>query len=164
METNEIQKALEEFLPLVREANEKAEPKHDVREHMLIFLQKVLGYDFNEDIVFKHLVALPNRPKEANFDQKIKFVMTALPSKTPLDEKQEELAIEYALSVPTNVVMLSNGVQVAFYSVDLWEGNWEIDILAQINLLQDSPEEIAPVLWPLAKKDCGRKIWVNITT
>ncbi len=164
MEVDEIKNALVDFLPLVREANEVAEPNHDVREHMLDFLQKVLGYDLNEDIVFKHLAALPERPKETNFDQKIKFVMTTLPSKTKLDETQGELAIEYALAAPTNVVMLSNGVDVCFYSVDNWEGKWETDILVAVNLLKDPVDEMAQTLWALAKKDCHRKIWVTVPT
>lgn len=162
MEINEIQQALVEFHPLVHEAEETAEPNPEVRKHMLLFLQKVLGYDLEEDIVRKKLTAVPERPKEAKFDPKIKFVMTTLPSHIFLDEKQEELAIEYALSAATNVVMLSNGVQVGFYSIDMWEGNWEVDTLLELDLRENNSEDIAQSLWPLAKKDCHRKIIVAI--
>ncbi len=160
MEVNEIQEALLGFLPLVCRAKDNALTASAVREQMLLFLQRVLGYDFEEDVVLKQLAVLPERPSEVNFNQKIKFVMVALASDKPLDEGQLQLAVDYALAAPTNVVMLTNGVKLCFYAVDLWEGKWEVEPLVEIDLLQDNPEEIAPPLWPLAKKDCGREIWV----
>ncbi len=162
MEVNEIQEALLEFLPLVRKAKENTMPSSAVREQMLVFLQRVLGYDFGEDIVLKKLAVLPVRPIEVNFNQKIKFVMVSLASDKPLDEEQVQQAVDYALAAPTNVVMLTNGVRLCFYAVDLWEGKWEVEPLVEVDLLQDNPEEIAPPLWPLAKKDCGREIWVIV--
>ncbi len=150
------------FLPLARRAKENTLPVSAVREQMLVFLQRVLGYDFEEDIVLKQLAVLPERPSEVNFNQKIKFVMLTLASDRPLDEGQLQLAVDYVLAAPTNVVMLTNGVKLCFYAVDLWEGKWEVEPLVEVDLLQDSPKEIAPPLWPLAKKDCGREIWVIV--
>jgi len=160
MEVNEIQEALLDFLPLVRRAKDNALPASAVQDHMLVFLQRVLGYDFEEDVVLKQLAVLPQRPSEVSFNQKIKFVMVTLASDKPLDEGQVQQALDYALAAPTNVVLLTNGVKLCFYAVDLWEGKWEVELLVEIDLLQDNPEEIAPPLWPLAKKDCGREIWV----
>ena len=162
MEIQEIEEALRDFQALARRAREHPLPPAAVQDHMLVFLQRVLGYDFKEDIVLRRLSPPGKRPAQVDFNRKVKFLAVNLGSRTRPGEKQIQQAVDYALGVPTNVVMLSNAIKLGFYSVDCWEGRWEVEPLLEVDLLRDAPAEVAALLWPLAKKDCGRKIWVKI--
>ncbi len=160
METTQIKRALLEIIPRLKEFNSHARNGNEVRRLMELFLEQVLGYDPKEEIVLKEVKADKASPP-AEFDDQIKFLLQAAPHQAKLTQAQIDHAVNCALTVCAQLLVVTDGIQFVLYDIDTSDGELEVEAVFESNLLTDDTEQTAINLWPICKMDCGKKVIVN---
>jgi hypothetical protein len=160
MEVADIKRALAEIIPQLEALKSQGGNGDKVRRLMKVFLQQVLGYDPVEEIVSHPLKPCPKQVP-VQFDEGVKFMLQVVPPRLTLDQAVAERTVAYALGAKAQLFMLTNGRQLVLYDIDLSSGRLEAEAVFELNLLADDVEQIAINLWPICKKDCGKKVIVN---
>lgn len=129
-------------------------PKENIRH----LLTEVLDYDPVEEIV---VVELSDSPP-AKPDPTVKFLFVC--GDSSLTQENLDRAGRIALSYGSNLFFYSTCPEIKVVNVEIEEGVLEQEIMMEFDLLADDPTEIATTLWPLCKKDCGKKVLVAVLT
>ncbi len=160
METHEIKQAVLKFMPQLEAFKTQASNADDVRRLMGLFLEQVLGYDPEEELVFQSIqpdhAQLPTQ-----FDDNIKFLLQPLAAQADLDQTLIDQAVGCALAIRAQLLALTNGTEFILYDIDTSSGKLEVEAVFELNLLTDAVDHIAVNLWIIGKKDCGKMVVLN---
>lgn len=160
MEAGQIKQALLKIVPRLKVFNSHTRDGSEVRRFMELFLEQVLGYDPEEEIVLKEVnadkVSLP-----IQFDDQIKFLLQAAPHQVKLTQAQIDHAVSCALAVRAQLLVLTDGIQFTLYDIDTSDDELEVEAVFESDLLKDDVQLTAVNLWPICKMDCGKKVIVN---
>lgn len=126
------------------------------KENIQHLLTGVLDYDPAEEIAVVKLADSP--PAETNPTVKFLFVC----GNSSLTQENLDRAGRIALSYGSNLFFYSAGLAIKVVNVEIEDGVLEQEVMMELDLLADDPTEIATTLWPLCKKDCGKKVLVAI--
>ena len=160
MEREEIKHALEQFRRVIAgEAWSRSDPPGLAK----IFLEQVMGYSSEEEIWHKS-EALTGKLDRLEFNERVKFFLQPLCFGQAADQDIIERAARYSLSEQAGLFGLLNGQYFKLYELDISQGSPQIENVLELDLLNGQPEELANFLWPISKRDCGRKIIINLNT
>jgi len=127
---------------------------HFSKENIRHLLTGVLDYDPAEEIVAVELIDTP----PAKTDPMVKFLFVC--GDSSLTDNNLDRAGRMALSYGSNLFFYSTGPDIKVVNVEMENGVPELEVMMEIDLLADDPTEIATTLWPLCKKDCGKRVLV----
>jgi hypothetical protein len=127
-------------------------------ENIRRLLAGVLDYDPAEEIVpVKITDAQPVKT-----DPTVKFLMVS--GESPINQEKLKHAGWLALGYGSNLFFYTTGREIKVVNVEVEEGKLELEVMMEFDLTKDDPTEVATTLWPLCKKDCGKKVLVvNMT-
>ncbi len=120
----------------------------------------MLGYVPEKEIIKKTVQPCAVNLERAEFDGQIKFLL--MPQAGALDDTEAQQAAQCALSQETKLVLLTNGNQFRVYDLDITDGKLEVELLFEMDLTADDPDEAAQTLWTLATKGCGRQVILGV--
>ncbi len=162
MELNEIKQAILNIRLKNKAVKYDRLSKDEVRQLMDDFLCSVLGYDYNDEIIHK---SIPHNPHQniTDFNSQIKFLVQPFSGGQQVNQSIINQAVNYALAVGTQLLVLTNGIYFGLYDLDIDDGKIEALTVFELDLLSDAADEIAIALWPICKKDCGKNIIVNMS-
>lgn len=121
-------------------------------------LTEILGYDSVEEIVFVEKV----NSQSAETDPTVKFLLISGEFSKTITRENLEDAGRQALGYGSNLFLYTNGPDIKVFNIEIEEGKPELEAMMEFNVFEDEPSEIVANLWPLSKKDCGKKVLVVI--
>ena len=141
-----LEKALKEFLPIVRDAKKAKLNEADTRTRVQLFLEKVLGYDLLKEITQEHMVASHYVDLAIKIRGDVKMLIEVKAITSKLRDVHVSQAVNYAANEGINTAILTNLDEWRVYYVSLDEGKVNAETVFEFSLLSDKPKDILPYL------------------
>lgn len=139
---NTLEKALKEFLPIIKEAKKNKLNEADTRTRVQLFLEKVLGYDLLKEITQEHMVSSHYVDLAIKIRGDIKMFIEVKPITSKLRNVHISQAVNYAANEGINVAILTNLDEWRVYHVSLDEGKVNAEPVLEFSLLSSKPKDI----------------------
>lgn len=146
-ELADLLRDMEDYIAWIKLSDARP-PEENIRR----LLTGVLDYDPADEIVPVEAVSSPPAPA----DPDVKFITVS--GQPPVTDDKLECAGRVTLGYGSNLFIYTACADIKVVSVEIEGGELELDVMMEFNLTQDDPTDIATTLWPLCKKDCGKKV------
>lgn len=164
----DLRARLKKFIPIMKDAREKALNEADTRMRIRVLLSEVLGYNMLEEITQEHMVQghyvdltvkAPMWDKAVNkYIPRILFFIEAKSVDTTLRDTHVYQVTNYAASGGVNLCILTNGIEYRLYYLTWDKAKVENSVVLTFNILDDDIDDAAEKLYLLSKESFKKGI------